>query len=226
MTANLRASLTILSIGFGIEGIGELYSLLSRGSFKPGASLLFVVPAVVTVAGLLFVWIGRHEWNEIHRARVRHAHLVFGVSLLAGVVAAGTIALLAYLPSLGVPGWAQTLFGGAVGTLVLGTFVTYAVLIFHLVSRPNRAVLLASVVWALVVSALVGETLAANLGSLVGLVQHHTFSSPSFLAPVDTLASYLFVAYFLLLAGYVEAHRTVARGRPAVPEPTAPAPVK
>ena len=63
MTTNLRISLTILSIGFAIEGAGELYSVVSQGRFKPGVNLLFVLPTVMTLAGLLFVWIGRHEWG-------------------------------------------------------------------------------------------------------------------------------------------------------------------
>ncbi len=35
MTTNLRISLTILTVGFGIEGGGEAYSLVTRGSFLP-----------------------------------------------------------------------------------------------------------------------------------------------------------------------------------------------
>ena len=49
----------------------SVYSFLSKGSFHPGMSLLFAVPIAMTLAGLLFVWVGRHEWNELHRSRVR-----------------------------------------------------------------------------------------------------------------------------------------------------------
>jgi hypothetical protein len=212
VTTNLRVSLTILTLGFGIEGGGELYSFLSGGKFHPGISFLFVLPVAMTLAGLLFVWIGQHEWNALHRERVRRAHLVFGLSLLGAVVGGAVVAVIVLVPTLGSPGWARATFGAAVGSLVLGTFVTYALLVFHLVPRPSKALLLASLGWAFLVSAFVGAAMAANLPAIVALAAHRTFSVPSFIAPVDSLASYLFVSYFLLLAAYVDAHRTVLQG--------------
>ena len=89
---NLRISLTILSIGFAIEGAGELYSVLSGGTFRPGTWLLLIIPTIATLVGLLFVWIGRHEWNELHRDRVRRAHVVFGLSVVGGFLGGGSSA--------------------------------------------------------------------------------------------------------------------------------------
>lgn len=221
MTTNLRVSLTVLSLGFGIEGAGELYSFLSRGTYRPGLSLLFVLPVIVTLVGLLFVWVGQHEWNELHRTRVRAAHRTFALSLLGAVVAGAVVAALLFEPSLGVPMWARVAFGAAAGSLVLGTFVTYSLLVFHLVARPSKAALLAAVVWALVVAGLVGGTLAAVLPSILSAASQRSFAAPSFLGPVGALSSYLFVSYFLLLVVYVDAHRTVAKG---VTQPVAPAP--
>src|SRR5579864_7527472 len=137
MTTNLRICLSLLSLGFAIEGAGELYSFVSRGTFHPSLGLLFALPVVLTLAGLLFVWVGRHEWNELHRARVRHAHRVFALSLLGGFIGGATLALLYVFPSLGSPGWAQVLFGASFASLVLGTFVTYVLLVFHLVPRAS-----------------------------------------------------------------------------------------
>ncbi len=212
MTTNLRVSLTILSLGFGIEGAGELYSFVSHGTFHPGVTLLFVFPLAMTLAGLLFVWIGQHEWNALHRARVRQAHLVFGLSLLGAVVAGGVVGVLLLRPALGFPLAAKVAFGAAVGSLVLGTFVTYALLVFHLVPRPSKALLVASLTWAVIVAGFVGAAIAGNLPAIVGLAAHRSFTTPSFLGPVDALVSYLFVSYFLLLAAYVDAHRTILRG--------------
>ena len=212
MTTNTRVSLTILSLGFAIEGGAELYSFVSRGTYHLGLNVLFVLPSVITLVGLLFVWIGRHEWNELHRSRVRQAHLVFGLSLLGALVSGGVVGALLAWPALGVPLWAKVLFGAAVGSLVLGTFVTYALLVFHLVPRPSQALLLASLAWALAVAGFVGGAIAVNLSTIVALAARRTFADPTFLGPVDSLASYLFVSYFLLLAAYVVAHQAVARG--------------
>src|SRR5208282_88920 len=144
MSTNLRISLTILSIGFAVEGGGEVYSLLTAGAFLPGTSLLFLLPAIVTLLGLLFLVIGRHEWDELHRARVRRANLIFGLSLLAGFVAGVELTLLVSYPSIGAPLWAEVVFGAAAGAFLLGTFVTYAQLVFHLVTRPSKVALVAS----------------------------------------------------------------------------------
>ncbi len=222
MTTNLRVSLTILTAGFAIEGAGELYSFLSGGKFHPGVSLLFVLPSVMTLAGLLFVWVGQHEWNALHRARVRQAHLVFGLSLVGGLVAGAVVGALLLEPALGTPLWARAAFGAGVGSLVLGTFVTYGLLVFHLVPRPSKALLLASLVWSLIVAGLVGSALASNLPTILGLAAHHSFAVPTFLAPIDSLASYLFVSYFLLFAAYVDAHRTVLKGSGPAPPAAGP----
>ncbi len=216
MTANLRVSLAIFSAGFAIEGGVEAYTVATPGSAHPGTSLLFVIPAVCTLAGLLFVFVGRHEWNQVHRTQVRRANAVFVLSLLGGVVAGALIAVLLAYPSIGTPPWAQIVFGAAIGSLLFGTFVTYALLVFHLVGTASRAALLASIVWSFAVSAYVAAAFAGHLGTTLALISSRSFTVPSFLSPVDTLASYLFVSYFLLLAAYGEAHIVVARGvRPA-----------
>jgi uncharacterized membrane protein YidH (DUF202 family) len=213
MSTNLRISLTILSAGFAVEGAGEVYSLLTAGSFLPGTSLLFLLPAVVTLLGILFLLVGRHEWDEVHAARLRRANLIFALSLLAGVVAAVEVVLLAAYPSIGAPLWAAVVFGAAAGAFLLGTFVTYAQLVFHLVTRPSQGALIASALWALIVSIFVAHTLAADLPSILATIGAHSFSIDYLISPVDYLASFLFVSYFLLLAAYVDAHVTVARRR-------------
>jgi hypothetical protein len=217
VTRNLRISLTILSLGFAIEGVGELYTRFVSGSDVPGASLLYVLPLVLTAIGLLFVWVGREEWDKVHLVRVRTANRVFALSLLGAVVAGAVLALLVAMPSLGTPTWAAALFGAAVGSLVFGTFVTYAYLVFHLVSYPGRAVVVAALVWALAISVLVAVAVAADLSTILSIIANRTLSVPAFVTPVDFIVSYLFVSYFLLLAAYIEAHVAVARGLVTVP---------
>ncbi|MGA8303666.1 MAG: hypothetical protein WA691_09800 [Thermoplasmata archaeon] len=214
MPTNLRISLTILTVGFAVEGAGEAYSLLTAGSFLPGTSLIFLFPAVITLLGLLFILIGRHEWDELHQSRVRRANVTFGLSVFAGVIAALEVGFLAYYPGIGTPLWAEILFGTAVGAFLLGTFITYSQLVFHLVSRPSKGALIAASLWALIVSAYVGQALGADLPAILGLIATRSFSIDSLVAPVDYLASFLFLSYFLLLIAYLDAHIAVARGRP------------
>lgn len=212
MTRNLRIALTVLSIGFALEGIEELYSFLTSGTPVPGASLLFILPLILAVLGLVFVWVGRDEWNDVHRVRARTAGHVFTLSILGGFVAAGVVALLIAVPSIGTPPWAQGLFGAAFGSLVFGTFVVYAYLVFHLVTTWARVAVVLALVWAFVVSVAVSAVLASNLTTILVLINNRTVEIPAFVAPVDLLISYLFVSYFLLLTAYIEAHVAVARG--------------
>jgi hypothetical protein len=226
VTTNLRISLTILSLGFGIEGGGEAYSLLSSGAFLPGTSLVFLASTVVTLLGLLFLFLGRHEWNEIHRSRAARTNQIFAASIAGGVIAAVEVGVLAYYPSIGTPLWAEALFGGCLAFFVLGTFVTYAYLVFHLVRTPSRIVLVASSLWALVVSAYIGRVLAGDLPVILAAIGARSLTVEGLLSPVDYLASYLFVSYFLLFAAYLDAHTVVARGLPAKRAPRASAPVR
>ncbi|HTZ62462.1 MAG TPA: hypothetical protein VMC82_07485 [Thermoplasmata archaeon] len=220
MTTNLRICLTVLSIGFAIEGAGEAYSLASTGALLPGTSIVFLLATAVTLLGLLFLFLGRHEWNELHRSRATRTNQIFALSLLGGFVAAAEVAVLAYYPSIGTPPWAEWLFGAALGSLLLGTFVTYAYLVFHLVRPPSKAILLAAALWALIVSAYIAHDLAADLPTILAAISTRTFTLESLLSPVDYLASYLFVSYFLLFAAYLDAHAVVARGL-ASPAPSA-----
>ena len=225
MTTNLRISLTVLSIGFGIEGAGEAYSLLSSGAFLPGTSLVFLASTVVTLLGLLFLFLGRHEWNEIHRSHAARTNQIFALSLAGGVIAAVEVGILAYHPSIGTPVWAEVLFGTSLASLVFGTFATYAYLVFHLVRTPSRVVLVASALWALAVSAYIGRVLAGDLPAVLAAIAARSLTFDSLLSPVDYLASYLFVSYFLLFAAYLDAHTVVARGPPtdAARVPASPA---
>jgi hypothetical protein len=214
MASNLRISLTILSIGFAVEGLAEVYALTTRGALLPGTSVIFLLPAAITLLGLLFILVGKREWDEIHRSRVHAANTVFGVSLLAGVLAFLELAGLALYPSFGTPWWTEVLFGGLLAGFVLGTFVTYGLLVFHLVHRPSKVALVAAMVWALLVAALIGVALAADLPAILGLIATRSLSFETLVAPIDYLVSFLFLSYFLLLAAYLDAHVTVARGLP------------
>ncbi len=224
MTRNLRISLAILSIGFAVEGAGELYTKLGGGTGTPSANVLTVLPLLFTAVGLLFVWIGREEWSEVHRDHVRAAHRVFAATLLGGVVAAAVLGLLVAVPSLGTPTWAVALFGAAVGSLVFGTFVTYAYIVVHLTSNPGRVAVGLALAWAFAISALVAVQIAGAVPTILADISARRVGLPTFVTPVEALYSYLFLSYFLLLAAYLIAHGRVAQGPPAAgrPAPSVP----
>lgn len=231
-TRNLQIALTVLSIGFALEAGVELYSLLSPGATTPGVSVLFVLPLVIAGVGLIFVWIGRAEWNDVHRSRARTAGHLFAVSLVGVAVAVLLLALLLLRPSIGTPLWAQVVFGAAVGSLVFGTFVVYAYLVYHLASTLGHVAIILGLVWALGVSILVSIDVARNLTTVLATISNRSFAIPLFVAPVDLLVCYLFLSFLLLLAASIEAHTAVYRGlvvvsaRPAAAVTREPEPPK
>jgi uncharacterized membrane protein YidH (DUF202 family) len=93
MVSKLRLTLAILSLGFAIEGAIEAYTYLSRSYRLPYAASFFILGPLITLAGILVLWLGRHEWNDLLSRRFRHAHWAFGFSLLALI---GAVALLVW----------------------------------------------------------------------------------------------------------------------------------
>lgn len=217
MARNLRIALTILSIGFALEGTEELYSLLTVGSRAHSLSLLFVFPSVFAVVGLAFVWVGQDEWNDSHRARTRKAGLLFVGSLVGGFVAVALLAVLYLVPALGTPLWAQAVFGMAVESLVFGTFLVCGYLVYHLASTTARFAVLVALAWSFAVAGGISVVLARNLSTIILLMHHPTVIIPAFIDQADLLVSYLFVSYFLLLGAYVRVHVAVARGPRSLP---------
>jgi len=211
--SKLRLALTILSIGFALEGTAELYSYLTPGATVPAASGLFFLPLLLAFAGLAFIWVGRDEWVTAHPRRARTASGILAASFTAGFVCAGLLVVLLAFPSLGVPWWATWTFGVAAAGLVFGTLALYGYFLFHLVSRPVKGAVVAALVWSLVISAAIGVVFANNLGTVLALVANRSLGVPSFIEGVDGLLSYLFATFFLLLAAAIEAHIGIVRGR-------------
>lgn len=211
MTVNLRLSLAIFSFGFAVEGAGALYSLLTHSSQLPGGGLLLFVSPAFTVVGLLFLFIGRHEWSALHRQRVRHAHRAFALVLLLLLLAAVPIAYFGLVAPPGdTPPWAAVLFGGAVAGFLFFSYVTYALVVFHLVGGAGKTAVGLAVLWSAVIGIEVGAVLSGQFGAFVLAVRDRSFSVAGVAAPVSFELSLLFGAYFLFLAAFLDAHRRVA----------------
>ena len=212
MTANLRASLAIFSVGFAIEGVGEFYAWVTGSTRLPTNGLFLFVGPIFTVFGLLFLFIGRHEWNEIHHQRVRHAHLAFGLSVLSFAGAALPIAWYGFYRPGSPPLWVASEFGAAVAGILLFSFVTYFLVVFHLVGRPGQGTLIAALAWSLGVSGFAGVVFAANIDTYLSIVRTGAGNVTALAGPLSGVLAYFFLSYFLLFAAYADAHRRVARG--------------
>jgi len=218
VTVNLRTSLTVFKIGFAAESGGGFVALASGSAHLPFHGALVLLNPLFTGVGMLFLWIGRHEWNELHHQRVGHANLAFAASLIATALAAAPIAILPALGRPDPPGWVGVEFGVSIALVFAVTFVTYALVAAHLVGRAGEIAMGAGLVWSVVISGLIGLALASKLPPIVEAVAHRTAPLGPVFDPItllDALFAFSYLAFFL---AFVDAHYRVAKG--LVPEGT------
>jgi hypothetical protein len=218
---NLRASLTAFSIGLAVEGAGAVYSTATHSVNLPGGQWLLYLGGLFTLIGLIFLYLGRHEWGELHHRRVRHAHRVFGLVLLSAAIGGGLVAAYVYLaPAAAAPASLAIVAAATVGIVLVGSYVTYLLVVFHLVSWPGRIAAVGALIWTAFVALLLAEAVQAQFPEYLAFLRHQGSLSSADVTPLTTPLSLLFVAYFLLLVAYADAHQRVARGL----DPPAPVP--
>ncbi|HEY6238874.1 MAG TPA: hypothetical protein VIZ68_06805 [Thermoplasmata archaeon] len=222
MTVNLRLALTVFKVGFAVESASGFIALLSGAGQLPfGGALLLLSPATAGV-GILFLWIGRYEWNEEHRTRVGHANLAFAVSIVATILAAAPIAYLSALGDPTPPGWLAVEFGAAVAVVFAITFVTYALVASHLVGRLGEIAMGAGLVWAVVLSTAIGFVLAPQLDPIVHTIAARSPALDPIVRPITLLDALLAFSYLAFFLAFTDAHYRVAHGlvpREPTPEP-------
>jgi len=217
MVSKLRLTLAILSLGFAIEGAIEAYTYLSRSYQLPYAALIFILGPLVTLAGIIVLWMGRHEWNDLLSRRFRRAHRTFGFSLLALIVAAALLVWYSYGSTAPASWWVSWGFGAAVMVSLLLTFATYVLIAYHLTAMVGKALLLLALGWAAVVSFWIGQVLAQDFGAIVLVLQTRTLADGSLSASIAGPEPYLALTYALLTIAYIDAFCRVPAGSPRSP---------
>lgn len=215
MTVNLRLSLTIFKIGFAAESLSGFVALASASYQLPFHGFLILLGPAFTAFGILFLYLGRHEWNELHRTRIRFAGLAFAVSLVAIALAAVPIAFLAVAGGGGSPGWWGVEFGIAVALVFAVTFVTYALVAAHLVGRSGEIAMALGLGWAVIVSAAIGLAISGQLAPIVKTIADRSVALGPIVDPITLLDALLAFSYLAFFLAFVDAHYRVARGLPS-----------
>jgi hypothetical protein len=212
LVINLRLSLTIFKIGFAAESASGFVALVSASRQLPFHGFVILLGPAFTALGILFLYLGRHEWNELHRTRVRYANVAFAVSLAAIALAAAPIAYLTVVGGHVSPGWLAFEFGIAVALVFAVTFVTYALVAAHLVGRLGEIAMALGLGWAVIVSAAIGLALSGQLAPIVQTIAQRSGSLGPIVDPITLLDALLAFSYLAFFLAFVDAHYRVARG--------------
>jgi hypothetical protein len=212
LTVNLRLSLTVFKLGFAAESASGFFALASTSHQLPFHGLVIFLGPAFTALGILFLYLGRHEWNELHRTRVRYANLAFVASLAAIALAVAPIAWLAVVQAHGSPGWLGVVFGVAVAFIFAVTFVTYALVAAHLVGRLGEIAMALGLGWAVIVAAAIGLALSGELQPIVQTIVDRSVSVGPIVEPITLLDSLLAFSYLAFFLAFVDAHYRVAHG--------------
>lgn len=212
MPPNLRLSLTVFKIGFAVQSASGFAALASGSSQLPFHGVLILLGPVFTACGILFLWLGRHEWNELHQTRIRYANLAFALSVVAIALAAAPIAYLAALGGAAPPGWLVVEFGASIALVFGITFVTYALVAAHLVGTVGKIAMALGLGWAVLISAAIGFTLSPQLSPIVRTIVDRSTAIGSIVNPIAALDGLLAFSYLAFFVAFVDAHYRVARG--------------
>jgi hypothetical protein len=212
VTVNLRVSLTVFKIGFAVESASGFAALFTNSTQLPFHGAVVLLSPVFSGLGILFLWVGREEWNQLHRSRVTHTNRAFGVTLLAAALAAAPIAYLTAVGAPQPPWWLGIEFGIAVALIFGFTFVTYALLAAHLVGRLGEIAMGVGLAWSLILSGAIGLVLAGQLHPIVQTISSRSLAISSIFDPITLLNALLAFSYLAFFLAFTDAHYRVAVG--------------
>lgn len=213
---NLRIALLVFLIGFAVEAVGSFYQWVTHAAALPFGGALLYLPIVFTLVGLVFLTIGRHEWDELHKRRVAHARRLFLVAIVLGAIAAAAVAYYVDVaPTAQQPATLAPFVAIAAAAAYFTSYLLYAVLAAHLLRPVVWAVLGGAMLWAAYVAYELAVTVDDQFPTYLAVLRDHTASLAGLTAPLDTILSTMFVTYFLLVIAFADAHRRVALGREA-----------
>ncbi|MCI4349065.1 MAG: hypothetical protein L3J93_02445 [Thermoplasmata archaeon] len=212
MTVNLRLSLTVFKIGFAAESASGFAALASTSHQLPLQGAFVLLNPLFTALGVLFLWIGRHEWNELHHTRVGHTNLAFAVTIVASALAAVPVGYLSLSGAPTPPLWLSLTFGAAVAVVFAVSFVTYALVAAHLTGRLGEIAMGLGLGWAILLSAAIGLVLTPQLHPIVATVLARSTNVAAILQPINLLDALLAFSYLAFFAAFADAHYRVVKG--------------
>src|SRR5579859_921766 len=203
-------ALSMLLLGFGVEGATEVYQFLVRGDLVQGP-LEYYATLATTLLGFYLMFLGIREWHAFHPipARIRTAPPGrrwpwFGLALWAGGTA-GTAILSGALGSGGAPSapfWIAWPVGGVI-VLAFGSFffgLRYEAHRFG--SSWGDALGWAAFCWSLGVATLAGLVVGDRALLLLTEFFSNWVALIASVGPIVVAMSPLFVTYALMIGAF------------------------
>jgi len=212
VTSRIQLTLATLLIGFLIVGPLEAFTYVNRIQQIPYASSIFIVSPMITLLGLLILYVGRFEWDEVLKRRFRHAHMAFcldvfslGLALLP-VLAIAIVFFNGSSSDLSIPSWVYWEFGAAIMASLLFAFATYVLVAFELTVNYGKVLLLIAFGWAGAVSIWIGYALSQELGEIVRTLQDGSMQFEPISTSISEIEPYFALSYVLLAIVYIDAY--------------------
>ncbi len=221
MASRIQLTLATLLVGFLIVGPLEALTYVNRFQQIPYASSIFIVSPIITLIGLLILYIGRFEWDGILKKRFRHAHLAFCLDILSLGLAVLPLLAIAVVflggsgTDLSVPSWLHWEFGAAIMASLLFSFATYVLVAFSLTSNHGKALLLVAFCWAGGISIWIGYALSHQLGTIITALESGSMQFGPVSGAISQIEPYFAVSYVLLAIVYVDAYHRLHTHTPS-----------
>lgn len=212
MRSKIQLTLATLLVGFLIVGPIEALTYINRVQQIPYASSIFIVSPIVTLLGLLILYLGRFQWDAILKRRFRHAHIAFSLDILSLVLAILPVLAIVIVflngpkTDLSVPSWLHWEFGAAIMASLLFSFATYVLVAFELTGKYGKVLLLIAFSWAGMISIWIGHTLSHQLGTIVQTLQDGSMQFEPVSASISKIEPYFALSYVLLAIVYIHAY--------------------
>jgi hypothetical protein len=205
-------ALSVLILGFAVEGATEVYQFLMRGNLVQGP-LVYYTTLATTLFGFYLMFLGFREWHAYHPKSARSRPVSwpqkrrwpwFGLALWTG----GTAMTAVLGIVLGGGGTEATPFWIAwpVGGIVVLAFGNFFFGLMKLAQLPGlswaNALGWAAFIWALGVSAVSGLVIGDRAILLLTELVTNWVALIESIAPIVVAISPLFVSYALIIGAY------------------------
>jgi hypothetical protein len=213
-------ALSVLIVGFAVEGTTEAYQFLVRGSLVSGP-LEYYATLTTTILGFYLMFLGLREWHAFHPKPLPKGSVpgklprpYFGLALTIGAVGM-TAALNLALgsgPTGGAPFWVAWPVGGVV-VLAFGRFFFGLREEAQLLgSASGNALGWAAFAWSLGVATFAGLVVGDSTFQLLTELATNWVALIASLGPVVVAMSPLFVTYALMIGAYWSTRRKTRFG--------------